>query len=62
MPHRFFAGNRRRQLTEDRPEELRKEIERRLAEIDTGSVQMIPGDEFIRALHAAANALSKPRP
>jgi hypothetical protein len=61
MPHPFFAGKKRRLLTEDRPDELREELKRRMKEIDDGTVQMIPGDEFIRALEETARELSRPK-
>lgn len=57
MTHRFFAGKGRPLLTEDRPDELREEIERRLKEIDEGTVEMIPGDEFMRALREVEKGL-----
>lgn len=59
MPTDIFAGDRKRQLTEERPEELRKELRRRLAEVEEGSVPMVPGSEFLDVLLAAEIALTK---
>ena len=61
MPNRFFAGDRPRLLTEDRPEELRRELERRIKEIDEGTVEMIPGEVFREYLSELERSFRKPK-
>lgn len=61
MPNHFFAEDRPRLLTEDRPEELRRELERRIKEIDDGTVEMIPGEVFLEYLSELERSLRRPK-
>lgn len=54
MPRDSFAGDRPRELTEDRPDELRQELLRRMAELDTGAVQPLTVEELMKAAEEEA--------
>ena len=61
MPKLRFARRRRRILTSDATPEQRKELKRRLREIDDGTVEMIPGDVFLEYLSELERSLRQPK-
>jgi hypothetical protein len=61
MPKLRFARRRRRILTSDVTPEQRKEIKRRLKEIDEGTVEMVSGEVFLEHLAQLEHSLRQPK-